>query len=171
MNVRRIAVLALFSAMAVAIHWAEGLLPPPLPVPGVKLGLANAVTLLVMVTCSAFEAFLVLMVRILIGSLVFGQAIGFLYSIAGGIACFLIMLFLLRFLGGRYLPLVSLFGALAHNAAQLITAVLLTGTPGVFAYAPLLVLSGTVTGLFIGLIAHFALPFLKATLHNDNIKN
>ncbi len=160
-STRRLAVLAVFAALAVAIHWAEGFLPPPLPVPGVKLGLANAVTLLVMVTCTPAEAFAVLLVRILIGSLLLGQAMGFLYSLAGGVCCFLMMLLLLRLLERRALPLVSLFGALAHNAAQLVLAVIFTGTPGVFSYVPLLALSACATGLFIGLAAHFTLPLLK----------
>ncbi len=153
----KITILALFATLSLVIYSAESLLPPPIPVPGVKLGLANIITLVVLSAYSHRSAFLVLFVRILLSALLFGQAMSLMYSIVGGLCCFLIMWGLHSLLKGRSLFLVSAFGAIAHNLGQLLVAYLLTSVPGVLVYLPFLLLSGTVTGIFTGLCAGFTL--------------
>lgn len=164
MKIHRTALLALFTAIALTIFMLEGAIPPPVPVPGIKLGLANVITLLLLVCMRPSDAFIVLLLRIVLGSIFGGQMISFIYSMSGGIVCFVTMWGILRFLHQRFLPLVSVCGALAHNITQIAAAVLLTSTPGIIAYLPLLILSGCVTGLFTGLCAQAALHYLRPLL-------
>ena len=166
MNTQKLSKLALFSCLSLIIYSVESLIPPLLPIPGIKLGLANIITLVVLVSCSYRDAFWVLLVRILLSAMLFGQAMSLLYSIAGGICCFLVMWLLHTLLGERFLFLTSAFGAIAHNLGQLFIAFLLTKVPGVLCYLPFLLISGALTGLFTGLCARFTLQkLLPAATH------
>lgn len=106
------------------------------------------------------RCFFVLLVRILLATLFFGQAISLLYSLSGGLLCLLAMIFVKRLLHGHYLFLASMTGAVFHNLGQIGVAFLLTSVPAVLVYLPFLLLSGLLTGLFIGLCARFTLRFL-----------
>ena len=141
-NTKKLTTLSLLSAIALALYAVESALPPIVPIPGIKLGLANIITLVVLWKYSARDAFFVLLVRILLASLFFGQAISLLYSLSGGLLCLLAMVFVQRLLHGHYLFLASMTGAVF------------------LVYLPFLMLSGLVTGLFIGLCARFTLRFL-----------
>lgn len=164
---KRLTLLALLTAAALAIYLAEAAFPPPLPVPGVKLGLANVVTLIVLLCMRPRDAFTVLMLRIVLGSMLGGQMMSFAYSLSGGLLCFATMWALLRFLRGRYPVMISIFGALAHNAGQLLTAVWVSASGGLFAFAPALILSALLTGAFTGLCAQFASRFLRSFLKSS----
>ena len=138
----------------------ESALPPIVPIPGIKLGLSNIITLVVLWKYSAKDAFFVLLVRILLATMFFGQAMSLLYSLSGGILCLFAMLLVKLLLHGNYLFLASMTGAVFHNLGQIGVAFLLTSVPAVLVYLPFLLLSGLVTGLFIGLCARFTLRFL-----------
>ena len=153
--------LALFTAIALTIFVLESLVPPPLPIPGVKLGLANVITLILLCCMRPSDALTVLLLRILLGSIFTGQMVSFSYSLAGGVLCFLVMWGLLKLLNRRFIPLVSIFGALAHNIGQIMIAILMTSTPGVIAYLPILMISGAATGLFTGFCAQVANHYVK----------
>ena len=84
MVVKRITRMALLSAIALAIFWVEAQIPVPIPIPGVKLGLANVVTIFAVFALGPWEAAGILLVRILLGSLLFGQMMGLWYALAGG---------------------------------------------------------------------------------------
>lgn len=159
-NTRKITALSLLATMALALYAVESALPPIVPIPGIKLGLANIITLVVLWKYSARDAFSVLLVRILLATMFFGQAISLLYSLSGGLLCLLAMLLVKQLLHGHYLFLASMTGAVFHNLGQIAIAFLLTGVPAVLVYLPFLLLSGLVTGLFIGLCARFTLRFL-----------
>lgn len=157
---QKLTLLALFATVALALYGVESVLPPVVPIPGIKLGLANIITLVVLWKYSAKDAALVLLARILLATLFFGQAMSLLYSLAGGFFCLLAMIFVKELLHGHYLFLASMVGALCHNLGQILVAFLLTGVAGVLVYLPFLLLSGLITGLFIGLCARFTLRFL-----------
>lgn len=160
-SAQKLTILALFATLSLAIYAVESALPPLVPIPGIKLGLANIITLVVLFSYSARDALYVLLVRILLSALLFGQAISLLYSLAGGLLCLVGMTLVHLLLQGHFPPLVSIVGALCHNVGQIVVALLLTATPGVLSYLPFLLLSGIVTGLFTGLCAHFMLRYLK----------
>ncbi|MCM1044610.1 MAG: Gx transporter family protein [Candidatus Gastranaerophilales bacterium] len=153
--------LALFATLALAVYAVESALPPPVPLPGVKLGLSNIITLVVLKKYSARDALYVLVVRILLSALLFGQALSLLYSLTGGLLCLAGMSLFHRLLQGHFLPLTSILGAICHNIGQIGAAILITATPGVLSYLPFLILSGILTGLFTGCCAHFMLRLLN----------
>lgn len=160
MKVKKLTTLALFTTLALAIFAVESVIPPLVPIPGIKLGLANIITLVVIHNFSARDALWVLLARILLSTIFFGQAVSLLYSLAGGFCCFAAMTLAGRMLQGHFLCLTSMVGALFHNLGQLAVAYLITAVPGVLVYLPFLVVSGLLTGLFTGLCAHFIQKYL-----------
>ncbi len=160
MSVKKLATLSVFTVIALTIFVAESAIPNPVPIPGIKLGLANIVTLLLLMNFTPADAFWVLMARILLSSVFSGQMITLLYSLCGGILCFAAMYAVNRFLSARFIFITSIFGALFHNIGQILIAYALTRTAGIFAYLPFLTVSGMVTGLFTGLCAYYAQKYL-----------
>ncbi|MBE6915497.1 MAG: Gx transporter family protein [Ruminococcaceae bacterium] len=142
----------MFTAIALTVFLIEANLPGLVPIPGVKLGLSNCITLIVLAILGKREAGIVLGLRIALGSIFAGQAVSFLYSIVGGALCYAVMCLIQKPLGEKLLWAVSIFGALAHNAGQLLVAVLLTNA-GVLWYAPILIVSAILTGAFTGIAA------------------
>ena len=146
--------MAMFTAASLIVFVIEAQIPAPVPIPGVKLGLANVVTLIAMVMLGRREAGLILLVRIAMGSVFTGGVSAFIFSIAGGVLAYAVMCLTLRPFSGKLLW-VSVFGAIAHNLGQLCAAVLITKTTSLFLYAPVLLASAIVTGVFTGLAAMY----------------
>lgn len=164
MQVRKLTTLALYTTLAMIIFAVECCIPPLVPIPGIKLGLANIITLVVLIKYSPRDTLLILLARIFLSTFLFGQAMSLLYSLVGGLCCLAAMVPLNRLLHNHYIYLTSIIGALCHNLGQLLVAFLLTAVPGVLTYLPFLILSGILTGLFTGLCAHFALQYLSRHL-------
>lgn len=160
MNNKKITILSLYTTIALTIFIIESLLPPLAPIPGIKLGLANIVTLFVLSRYTAKEALLVLLVRIILSALLAGQAVSFLYSLSGGLLSLAVMVLVNKLLGGQWIYLTSITGAAAHNIGQILAAYFVLRLNGIFAYVPYLMISGILTGLFTGLICHFALHYI-----------
>lgn len=161
MPTKKLTSLALYATLSLAIYATESALPPLAPIPGFKLGLANVITLILLLRYTFRDAALVLTVRILLSALLFGQALSLLYSLAGGISSLLVMGLINRVLHKKYPYLTGAMGGLSHNAGQLFTACLVTATPGVLAYLPFLLPAGVLTGLFTGFCALFAEKHIK----------
>ena len=123
---KRLAVLAMFTAIALTIFVAEAQIPPVVPIPGVKLGLANIVTLIAMALLGRRQAGEILLVRIVLGSVFTGGVSAMLFSIAGGVLAYLVMCLTIRRLPERLLWVVSVLAAFGHNAGQLLVAVWVT---------------------------------------------
>lgn len=161
MPLRKLTALALYTTLSLAIYAAESAIPPLVPIPGIRLGLANIISLVLLRQYSLRDTALVLLARILLSALLFGQAMSLLYSLTGGFFSLLVMSLVNRLLQKRYPFLTGAVGGLFHNLGQLLIAFALTATPGVLAYLPFLVLSGILTGLFTGLCACFAEKYLR----------
>lgn len=153
MSVRRLNVLAILTGLSLILFVIEMQIPPPIPIPGVKIGLANVITVMMVCRFRSGEAALVLLARILLAALFAGQAAALLYSLAGGVSCLIGMLLLKRVLPVRRICLCSVCGAVLHNAGQLAVAVAVLGTPSVLAYFPVLAASGAIAGAFTGVCA------------------
>ena len=164
MSVKKLTLLALFTTISLAIYAVESALPPLVPVPGIKLGLANIVTLILLLHFSVKDALLVLLSRILLSALLFGQALSLLYSLAGGAASLLLMALVMTLLQKKMLFLTGAMGGLAHNMGQLAAAFAITASPGILAYLPFLALGGILTGLFTGFCAGFTDRYLLRRL-------
>jgi heptaprenyl diphosphate synthase len=160
MSTARLTRLALFAVIALAIYGIESAIPPIVPIPGIKPGLANIITLIVIKNYSGKDAALVLLVRILLASLLFSQMVSMIYSRAGGFLCLIVMLFINRLFSGHFIYLTSICGAIAHITAQMAVAIIITGTMTLLAYMPFLLLSAVITGLFTGLCAHASQKYL-----------
>ena len=160
MNVKKLTRLALLTTIALIIFMVEAQIPPPIPIPGIKLGLANIVTVYAMFALSPGDALAVLVCRVFLGSVFSGQLMTLFYSMGGGLLCWLVMLLLRRLLSKKQLWVAGVFGAMFHNVGQILVAIALTRTPGLIAYLPVLLVSGILTGAFTGLCAQFLLAQL-----------
>ena len=150
--------------LSLAIFAIESAVPPLVPIPGIKLGLANIITLILLRHFSARDALVVLISRILLSAFLFGQALSLLYSLMGGLCSLLVMAVVMKVLQKKLVFLTGAMGGLTHNLGQLAVAFAITRTAGVAAYLPFLILSGIVTGLFTGLCAGFAGKLLPSFL-------
>ena len=150
---KKLALMAALTAIALTIFVAEAQIPPVVPIPGAKLGLANIVTLVAIVLMGRREAGEILLMRILLGSMFTGSVSAMMFSIAGGVLAWAIMCLTVRFFGEKQLWIVSVLAALGHNAGQLAVAVWVTWTVSILAYAPVLVAAGVITGAFTGIAA------------------
>ncbi len=146
--------IGLLVALGLVLQIIEGTIPPVLPLPGARLGLANLATLIALVTIGPWEALAVNLLRCLLGGLLRGSFIGLTISLTAGTAATLVMM-ALYYLPAGVLSLtgISIAGAVTHNAAQLAVAMWLVGFPGLKHYLPYLLLIALPTGFLIGLAA------------------
>lgn len=152
---------ALLTAIALTIFMLEAQIPPLVPIPGVKLGLANIVTVFALFTYGSRDALMILLVRVFLGSVFSGQMTTFFYSLAGGLLCFAVTLLIKKIVTDKQIWVASIIGAIFHNIGQILMAILITSTPGIAVYLPILLVSGILTGLFTGLCAQFLYGKLK----------
>ena len=156
---KKIARFAVMIALAFTLSYLESLLPINLGIPGVKLGLANLVTVVAIYLLPAGSAFGIAVIRILLSGLTFGNAIMLVYSLSGGLLSFAVMMLFKR---TKLSPIgVSILGGIAHNAGQLIAAAALMGTARIAYYMPVLLIASTVTGLLIGIASNMIITRLK----------
>lgn len=161
MSVKKISRLGLLTAIALILFIVELRIPNLVPIPGVKLGLANIVTIFALYRYKPSETGLILTARILLGSMFSGNMSSMIYSISGAVLCFIGMIFLCKIVPEKYMWISSILGAVLHNIGQTIAAVILMGTFSVIAYLPFLMISGCIAGLFTGLCATFLTSRLK----------
>ena len=168
MKTKKLVSLALFTALALILSLVEGTLPPLAPIPGIKLGLANIITLILLLNYTPADTFFVLLARILLSAMFAGQAMSLLYSLTGGLFCFVSMWVVNKLLKQHYIFLTSIIGSCFHNIGQIVIASLLTESLSVIAYLPILLVSGILTGLFTGLCAFYSQRCLKSLLSKNN---
>ncbi|MBO4848013.1 MAG: Gx transporter family protein [Clostridia bacterium] len=150
-NVRKLTILGISTAAAMVLSYVETFIPVSVAVPGVKLGLANLVTLFLLIKLDWKSAAAVSAVRVALTALLFGSAASFAYSAAGAALSILVM-GLLK-ITGVFSPVgASVAGAVSHNAGQILMAIVLMGTREIAYWLPALVLSGVVTGLAVGAV-------------------
>ena len=157
---RKTALYGLLVALAFVLSLLESLVPLPIGIPGVKLGLANGVVLVTMYLLSTPSALVVSCLRILLAGLTFGSPASMLYSFAGGLVSFGVMVLCRR--SGRFsIAGVSMAGGVSHNLAPLVVAALVLQTPRIVWYLPVLLCAGLVTGWLLGFLATLLLPRLE----------
>lgn len=151
MDVKRLTRCAVLTALALALSVAEGLVPLTIlfPLPGLRLGLANLVTVYVLVTMGGGEALLILLARCFLGALLGGNLSSLAFSLTGGL-----LAFTLEWLFLKWKPLslfgVCMAGAAAHNTGQILAAMTLMRTAAPLVYLPPLLLASILTGAFTG---------------------
>lgn len=153
--------MSMLTAVGLVIFVVEAQIPVPVPIPGIKLGLANVVTLFALWTLSRRAAATVLILRVVLGNFVVGNLMTLLYSLSGGLLCLLVMALMKSLFSEQQIFILSMFGAMAHNIGQLAIAVFVMGTPSILLYAPVLLLSGLITGFFTGHCAQAVILHMK----------
>lgn len=159
-NVKRLSFCALLTAIALTIFMVEAQIPLPIPLPGLRLGLANIVTVYAMFALGPRDTLLILLSRIILGSLFSGGST-FLFSLAGGVCCYLSMLVMRKILALDQLWVCGAIGAIFHNIGQCLMAIFVyRARQLILVYLPFLMVTGVIAGLFTGLAAQFLLARL-----------
>lgn len=160
---RRVAVNGMFLTLAIVVSYIEVLLPIPVGIPGIKIGLANGVIMVLLYFTTWKRAFFISVLRILLAGLLFGNPMTIVYSLAGAILSIIVMAFLKR-TGGFSAVGLSVAGGVAHNLGQLSVAVLLMENVRIYYYAPVLLVTGTVAGIAIGALTAGLVKKIPAAL-------
>lgn len=155
MKARKLCVMALLTAVALGIFILEAQIPPLVPIPGVKLGLSNIVTVFAVFTLGWKAGAGILFCRVFLGALLTGSLGSIFYSAGGGLLAILATILLKTALTEKQIWVAGCLGAVAHGIGQMIVAVWISGTSSILIYLPVLIFSGVITGLFTGLCAQF----------------
>ena len=155
MKTKKLTLMALLTAIALTIFMIEAQIPPVVPLPGVKLGLANIITVFAVFALGPGEAASILFCRIFLGAVFAGNFSTIFYSAAGGTLAILATILLRKVLTNKQLWVAGTIGAVAHSVGQVGMAILITGTPGIIVYLPPLICISIATGCFTGLCAQF----------------
>ncbi len=152
-RIQSLAFSAMFAALALIFSYIEALVPIPIPVPGVKLGVANLVIIIALYRMGFRRALSINCVRIALAGLLFSGVFGMIYSFAGGVLSLIVMQLLKR-TGLFSMVGVSMAGGAIHNLGQLIAACLVVSTPSLMSYFSLLLFTGLIGGILIGILAY-----------------
>lgn len=156
----RIARCGVLIAVAIVFSYLEVLVPFNFGIPGIKLGLANAVTLLGLYLISPTDTCVISMLRIFIIGVMFGNGMSIIYSLSGGILSFIVM-FLIKKIKGFSVMGVSIAGGVAHNVGQIAAASVMLSSASIFSYLPVLLVAGIITGMLIGILTSRIIPVVK----------
>lgn len=162
MNAKKLTQLAMLTALALIIFIIELQIPNPFPIPGIKLGLANIITVYALYNYRAGEVMMIVFVRIFLAAVFSGNMMALLYSFAGSVLCLIGMLFIKKIVDEKHIWIASVFGALLHNIGQITVAVIIMGA-GVLAYLPFLLVSGCLAGAFTGGCAQMVIRRFQKT--------
>jgi heptaprenyl diphosphate synthase len=155
----KVAYFGVFVALALIFSYVESLIPIQLGIPGVKLGLANLVIVIVLYKTNLKMALLLSITKAILSGFLFGNMFSILYSMAGGILSLVVMALLRRREGFSVIG-ISIAGGVFHNVGQLLMAMVAMETVRVMYYFPILLIAGVLTGFLIGVIAQEALKRL-----------
>lgn len=152
--------MGMLVAIAFVLSYIEAMIPIPIGIPGAKIGLANIAVLVALYLFGEKEAFGVSIIRLLLAAFTFGSITAFLYSL-GGMVCSLLMMILLRKTKRFSIVSVSCIGGVMHNFGQLLVAFFILQSNALWAYLPILILTGVVSGLVIGIIGGILMERIK----------
>ena len=157
MKTKKLTLMALLTAIALTIFMIEAQIPALVPIPGIKLGLANIITVFAVFALGPKEAASILFVRVFLGAVFAGNFSTIFYSGAGGLCAILVTIGTRKILTNNQLWVAGALGAVGHSVGQMAMAITLTATPGLAVYLPVMIFCSVVTGLFTGLCAQFVL--------------
>ncbi len=164
MKTRKYVLMALLSSMALGLYALECMIPPLTVIPGAKLGLANIITMVAVYIFGKKEAFIILVMRIIISSMLFGQLMSMLYAVAGGILSYLALCFCTKFIDRSSMWATGIICAIFHNLGQIIVAVMVTQQLSVAYYFLFLVILSMISGVFTGVCANYCVIYAQKIL-------
>ncbi|HRU41131.1 MAG TPA: Gx transporter family protein [Candidatus Diapherotrites archaeon] len=155
---KKMVLLGILVSQALILNLVERMIPVPVPVPGIKLGLANAISLIAIILFGPKEALIVVGMRTFLGSVFGGGISSFIYSFIGGTVSTMAMAIMYKKFRTLFsLPAISVIGAVFHNTGQILVASLIIENAKLFYYLPALLISAVITGLFIGFAVQYTL--------------
>jgi len=155
-----VAYYGIFIAFALILSYLEMLIPIHIGIPGVKLGLANLITVIVLWQRGYKSALIILILRVVLAGFLFANVFAIVYSLAGGILSLSIMALLHKTKRFGIIG-ISVVGGVCHNIGQILLAMILLDTVNLIIYLPILMISGVGTGLLIGLVASQVMKYLR----------
>lgn len=162
----RMVLIALLTALAIALMAVERLIPFTIAIPGVKLGLANVVTLTALYLFTWRDTLTIILLRVLLGSLILGSFSAFMFSLGGALLAFAVMAVLIRFLPAVFSTVgISICGAVAHNIGQLLVAAAVVQNLRIISYLPVLLIAAVGTGLVTGYTVTLLLKYVRHLTH------
>ena len=169
-STRKMVTLSLLVSQALVLHVIERMIPVPIPVPGIKLGLANIISLFTIIIFGFKEAMLVVFLRTILGSFFGGGVSSFLYSFTGGVFSTIVMALLFKYTKNIFsIIAISVVGAVFHNIGQILIASMVVSNANLFFYLPVLLISAVITGIFIGLTVQYTMKPLQTILKMDRM--
>lgn len=150
MRSQKVAFLGIFTALAMILSYIETLIPSFVAIPGIKLGLANIAVIVILYKIGWKEAFAVSIIRVILSSLLFTTVLSMLYSLAGAILSLVAMILLKKIKLSTIT--ISVIGGVCHNIGQIAVAIFMTETAELVYYLPVLLITGTISGILIGLV-------------------
>lgn len=155
---KRYALIIILVTNAIIISFLESFIPIPIPVPGIKLGLGNIITMIAIVFLGWKDVLFIVFVRSFVVAILTRGVMMLAFSLSGGILSAIVMLLLYKKLS-RFLSIkgISIAGAITHNTAQIVVASFILGQVVVLYYLPVLLISGVITGLITGSIGEMAI--------------
>ena len=165
MNLKKLIFLSLLVSVALVLSIVEGMIPVPIPVPGVKLGLPNIIFLTTLVLFGFKEALIVAFLRGITMSIATGNVSSLMYSLPSSITSIIVMTFIYKYLSSYFSLIgVSLFGAIAFNTVQIGIASLIMQNARIFTFLPIMSLTSLFTGYFIGLTVMISQNRIRGSL-------
>lgn len=148
----KVAVFGVFTSLALILSYVELLIPINFGIPGMKLGLANLLVVILLYKGCPRDALLLSVIRILLSGLIFGNMFSIFYSLGGGLLSLAVMVFLKK--TGQFTVVgISIGGGASHNVGQLLVAMFVVQTYQVGYYLPVLLIAGVITGAVIGILS------------------
>ena len=157
--VQRIALCGLLTALMLVLGLVENRIPLNAGIPGIKLGLSNGVLMFALYMLDAPTAFLLMLLKVVLSGLLFGGVSAMMYAMAGGVASMLVMILFKRF--NFSMLFVSMLGAVAHNAAQVLLAMIVLHTRQLLYYLGVLTLIALITGAVTGIAAQATVKHIR----------
>lgn len=159
-STKKIASCGVLTALAMIFSYIESVIPIPIPVPGIKLGVANIAVITILYVLGVKEAIVINLLRIALTALLFGNVNSFLFSISGAVLSLTIMI-IMKKLDFFSCIGVSVCGGVMHNVGQIIAAVFIMGSEAIVLYLPVLIVSGVFTGVVIGVVSGIVAKHVK----------
>ncbi len=163
-STKKIALCGVLTALAMIFSYIESVIPIPIPVPGIKLGVANIAVITILYVLGVKEAIVINLLRIALTALLFGNVNSFLFSISGAVLSLTIMI-IMKKLDSFSCIGVSVCGGVMHNVGQIIAAVFIMGSEAIVLYLPVLIVSGVFTGVVIGVVSGIVAKHVKKVVN------
>ncbi len=161
---KRFAILSIMIGLSLVLSYVDSLIPIVVTIPGIKLGLANIATIYVLYRLGIKEAIIVSILRVFLSALLFGTVVTLSYSIVGATLSLVIMIVFKR-ISSLHMITISILGAVMHNMGQIAVAMFIMSTKEIIYYLPILVITGVISGIGVGLLAILVLKYTQNIFH------